>query len=101
MGDANHKDEGIRFFGFVKDANGKPVVEAKVTAEIKNSTKYVTHTSKNGMYTFGGLNKSVKPEDVTISCSKDKLQQTRVIRKTPTGGKAVKSVETECRMQPV
>jgi hypothetical protein len=100
MGEAKHKDEGIRFFGFVRDANGKPVGDAKVTAEIKNSTKYVTHTGKNGMYSFGGFTKSVKPDDVTISCSREKLQQAKVIRKTPTAGKAVKSVETECRMQP-
>ncbi len=99
MGEANHKDEGIRFFGFVKDAAGKPVVEAKVTAQIKDGIKYVTHTAKNGMYSFGGFNKSVKPDDVTITCDKEKFQQAKVIRKTPAGGKAVKSVETECRMQ--
>jgi hypothetical protein len=100
MGDAKHKDEGVRFFGFVKDANGKPIVEAKVTAQISGGIKYVTHTSKNGMYSFGGFNKSVKPDDVTITCDKEKFQQAKVVRKTPTGGKAVKSVETECRMQP-
>jgi O-glycosyl hydrolase len=100
MGDAKHQDEGTRFFGFVRDANGKPVVEAKVSADIKNGIKYVTHTAKNGMYSFGGFNKSVKPDDVTISCGKEKFRQTRVIRKTQPSGKAVKSVETECRMQP-
>ena len=99
MGEAQHKDEGIRFFGFVKDAGGKPIVEAKVTAQIKGGIKYVTHTAKNGMYSFGGFNKSVKPDDVTISCDKEKFQQAKVVRKTPAGGKAVKSVETECRMQ--
>ena len=99
MGEAQHKDEGIRFFGFVKDAGGKPVADAKVSADIKNGIRYVTHTGKNGMYSFGGFNKSVKPEDVTISCSKEKLQQAKVIRKTPSG-KTAKSVETECRMQP-
>jgi hypothetical protein len=99
MGEAKHKDEGIRFFGFVRDANGKPVPEAKVVAEIKNSTRYITHTTKNGMYSFGGFTKSVKPDDVTISCSMDNYQQAKVIRKTPTGGKVVKAVETECRMQ--
>ena len=99
MGEAQHKDEGVRFFGFVRDAGGKPIVEAKVSAEIKNGIRYVTHTSKNGMYSFGGFNKSVKPDDVTISCSKEKFQQTKVIRKT-SAGKAAKSVETECRMQP-
>ena len=99
MGEAQHKDEGVRFFGFVKDASGKPIIEAKVSAEIKGGIRYVTHTAKNGMYSFGGFNKSVKPEDVTISCSKEKFQQTKVVRKTP-AGKTVKSVETECRMQP-
>jgi hypothetical protein len=98
MGEAKHKDEGIRFFGFVKDAAGKPIPEAKVTAQIKDGIKYVTHTGKNGMYSFGGFSKSIKPDDVTISCDKEKLQQAKVVRKTA-GGKAVKSVETECRMQ--
>ena len=100
MGDAKHDDEGIRFFGFVKDAKGKPLVEAKVTAQIKGGIKYVTHTAKNGMYSFGGFNKSVKPDDVIISCDMENFRQDRVIRKTPTAGKAVKSVETECRMLP-
>jgi len=99
MGEAKHKDEGVRFFGFVKDAGGKPIIEAKVTAQIKGGIKYVTHTAKNGMYSFGGFNKSVKPDDVTITCDKEKFQQAKVIRKTPAAGKAVKSVETECRMQ--
>ena len=98
MGETKHKDEGIRFFGFVRDADGKPVPEAKVTAEIKNSTRYITHTGKNGMYSFGGFTKSVKPDDVTISCSMDKYNQAKIIRKTP-AGKVVKAVETECRMQ--
>jgi hypothetical protein len=98
MGDSKHKDEGPRFFGFVRDGNGKPVPEAKVVAEIKNSTRYITHTGKNGMYSFGGFSKNVKPEDVTISCSLDKFKQDRIVRKTPGSAKAVKAVETECRL---
>ena len=101
MGDADHKDEGASYFGFVKDESGKPVAEAKVTAEIKNGISYITHTSKNGMYKFGGFNKKVLPADVAISCKKDGFQQTRVIRKPSARGndKEVKSVETECRMK--
>ena len=102
MGDAKdakkHKDEGPRFFGFVRDGSGKPVPEAKVVAEIKNSTRYITHTGKNGMYSFGGFSKNVKPEDVIISCSLDNFKQDKVVRKTPTSAKAVRSVETECRL---
>jgi uncharacterized GH25 family protein len=100
MGEANHKDEGTSFFGFVKNADGKPIADAKVSAEIKNGIKYVTHTSKNGMYKFNSFNNKVAPDDVTISCAKDGLRQMRVIRKTPARGNAVKAVETECRMQP-
>jgi hypothetical protein len=99
MGEAQHKDEGIRFFGFVKDAAGKPIVEAKVTAQIKGGIKYVTHTAKNGMYSFGGFNKSVKADDVQITCDKEKFKQAKIVRKTAGGSKAVKSIETECRMQ--
>ena len=84
MGDAKHADEGIRFFGFVRDGNGKPIVEAKVSAEIRNGVKYVTHTGKNGMYSFNGFNKSVKPDDVTISCEKDKLQQAKTVDRKST-----------------
>lgn len=52
------------------------------------------------MYSFGGLNKSVKPDDATITCYKEKFQQARVIRKAPSGAKTVKAVETGCGMQP-
>ena len=101
MGDADHKDEGASYFGFVKDASGKPIAEAKVTAEIKNGISYIIHTSKNGMYKFGGFNKKITPNDVTISCTKDGFRQVRVIRKTSARGKdkEIKSVETECRMK--
>jgi hypothetical protein len=102
MGDAKdakkHKDEGPRFFGFVRDGSGKPVPEAKVVAQIQGGTRYITHTGKNGMYSFGGFSKNVKPEDVVISCSLDNFKQDKVVRKTPTSGKAVRSVETECRL---
>lgn len=101
MGDAKDKkpkDEGPRFFGFVRDGSGKPLPDAKVVAEIQKGTRYITHTGKNGMYSFGGFSKNVKPEDVTISCSLDNFRQDKVIRKTQTSGKAVKAVETECRL---
>ena len=101
MGDADHKDEGASYFGFVKDESGKPIAEAKVTAEIKNGISYIIHTSKNGMYKFGGFNKKITPNDVTISCTKDGFRQVRVIRKPSARGKdkEIKSVETECRMK--
>ena len=100
MGDpSKKKDEGAHFFGFVRDAAGKALPEDKVVLEIAGGTRYVTRTGKNGMYRFGGLNKSVTPDNVTISCEKEKYRQARVIRKPLPRGKQAVSVETECRMQ--
>jgi hypothetical protein len=46
-----------------------------------------------------GLGKQVNPNEVVISCAKDGYTQARVVRRPNPRGKAVKSVETECRLQ--
>ena len=100
MGDPDHHDDdGTPFFGFVKDADGKPVVDAKVTAQVKNGTRFVARTSNVGMYNFGALNKQINPNDVTISCEKDGYKQLRVIKRPPSTNPSNKAVETECRLQ--
>ena len=100
MGDGDKKgDEGPHFFGFVRDEGGRPVVDAKVSAAIKNGTTYIMRTPKSGMYKFGGLSKTIKADDVTISCSKDGYKQVRTFRRPAAKGKANAAVETDCRMQ--
>lgn len=100
MGDGDKKgDEGPHFFGFVRDEAGKPIPDAKVTAAIKNGTTYIMRTPKTGMYRFGGLAKSVKPDDVTISCAKEGYKQVRTFRRPAAKGKGASAVETDCRMQ--
>jgi len=99
MGDPDHVDEGTPFFGFVKDANGKPVVDAKVVAVVKDGTRLIARSATNGMYNFGSLNKDLKPDDVTISCTKEGYKQLRVIRRPPSATSTNKAVETECRLQ--
>ena len=100
MGDPDHVDEGTPFFGFVKDANSKPVVDAKVTATVKDGTRFVARTNLTGMYSFGALNKRINPDDVTISCAKEGYKQARVIRRPRAANSTNKAVETECRLQP-
>lgn len=100
MGDPDHVDEGTPFFGFVKDAGGKPIVDAKVVAVVKDGTRFIARTATNGMYNFGSLNKDIKPEDVTISCAKEGYKQLRVMRRPPSATSTNKAVETECRLQP-
>ena len=100
MGEGDKKgDEGPHFFGFVRDEGGRPIADAKVSAAIKNGTTYIMRTPKTGMYKFGGLSKTVKADDVTISCSKEGYKQVRTFRRPAPKGKANAAVETDCRMQ--
>jgi hypothetical protein len=97
--DHDHADEGPSYFGFVKDARGAPVADAKVTANVKNGIAYITRTTAAGLYKFGGFSKEISPNDVTISCAKDGYKQTRVIRRPTPKSEPVKAVETECRLE--
>ena len=99
LGDLDdHHDEGPSYFGFVKDARGAPVADAKVTANVKNGVSFITRTSAAGLYKVAGFSKQIKPDEVTISCAKDGYKQTRVLRR-PTPKTEVKAVETECRLE--
>jgi hypothetical protein len=91
-------DEGLAYWGFVKDQSGVPVRDAKVSATHKNLT-LVTRSTATGAYRLKGFKPDVKPEEVKISCEKEGYRQLRVFRYPLPKGKAVKSVETECRLQ--
>ena len=100
--DDHSPDEGPSYFGFVKDASGAPVRDAKVSASYKNSLTLVTRSSATGAYKVRGFKKDIRPEDVTITCSKEGYKQVRVLRyPVPKGKKEIKSVQTECRLQRV
>ena len=94
-------DSGLVVFGFVKDARGQPVADAKVSAQLKGggATFYVT-TGKTGAYRFPFFNGEVNPADVVIACSKSGYKQARVTRRPvvkKTDG--VTPAETECRLE--
>ena len=97
--DEHNPDEGPAYWGFVKDASGKPVRDAKVSASYKNSLTLVTRTNATGAYKVRGFRKEISPNDVTITCSKEGYKQVRIFRRPPIRGKPVKSVETECRLE--
>ena len=92
-------DDGPSYFGFVKDAGGAPVRDAKVSASYKNSLTLVTRTNATGAYRVNGFKKEISPDEITIACSKDGYKQVRVFRYPSPKGKPVKAVETECRLQ--
>ena len=95
----HNPDEGPPFWGFVKDERGVAVRDAKVSASYKNSLTLVTRTNAAGAYKVRGFKKEISISDITITCSKDGYKQVRVFRYPPPKGKAIKSVQTECRLQ--
>jgi hypothetical protein len=100
-GPDDHQDNGPSYFGFVKDASGKIVADAKVTAEIKGRGSVVTRSDKVGTYKLPGFGKEIDPKNVLISCSKDGYRQLRTFRRTQPGKAAVAVVETECTLERV
>jgi hypothetical protein len=97
--DEHGPDEGPAYFGFVKDARGAAIRDAKVSASYKNSLTLVTRTNAIGAYKVRGFKKEISPNDITISCSKEGYKQIRVFRRPLTKGRPLKSVETECRLE--
>ena len=67
-----HQDNGPSYFGFVKDQAGKPVPDAKVTAEIKGRGSVITRTNGAGIYKLPGFGK-----EITEQCC-DIVQQGRL-----------------------
>ena len=94
-------DDGPRYFGFVKDASGKIVPDAKVTAEIKGRGSVITRSDKVGTYKLPGFGKDIDPKNVIVSCSKDGYRQIRTFRRPPASKTPQTAIETECTMQRV
>jgi hypothetical protein len=91
-------DKSLTFYGFVRDTRGLGVGDAKVTAEVKDQASVTTRTDVLGVYKIRGISLDVKPQDVTISCSKDGYKVLRVLRRTEPGPD-VKGFETECTLE--
>jgi hypothetical protein len=96
-----HQDDGPSYFGFVKDASGKAIPDAKVTAEIKGRGSVITRSNATGAYKLPGFGKEISPNNVIISCSKDGYKQTRSFTRTPLNKKPLAAIEIQCSMQRV
>jgi hypothetical protein len=93
----DHQHDKPSYFGFVKDANGKIIADARVKADLKGRAAMVTRTNALGMYKIPELTKDIGPNDVTISCSKEGYRQVRIFRRTPQNAKP--PIQVECTMQ--
>jgi len=96
-GDSGSMNDGPSYFGFVRDASGSVVGDAKVTASVKSGGAVVTRTNSMGVYKIPGFAKDIDPNTVTISCAKDGYKQTDALRRPPSDPKD--PIETECTLQ--
>jgi len=98
-GPDEHQDEGLVFFGYVKDARGAPIASAKVTATMKSGNTFIVQTTATGLYRLPTFRTNINPAEVVIACAKEGYKQTRVIRRPIAKANPPKPVETECRME--
>ncbi|HWG04130.1 MAG TPA: carboxypeptidase-like regulatory domain-containing protein [Beijerinckiaceae bacterium] len=80
---------GPPFSGIVRDRDGGPISDAKVTVTVKIfNSSLILRTDPDGHFTVNGFDKSVSPDDVEIACSKDGYVQFAVSRRPTADPKA-------------
>lgn len=95
-----HDDEsGPPFIGDVKDRNGRPIADAKVSIAVTayNSTVFI-RTDDQGHFTVKGFDKEIKPDDIDISCSMDGYKPYAISRQ-PTGSDPRSPIEVICLLE--
>jgi hypothetical protein len=97
--DDNSEEEGPSYFGFVRDAGGNTVPDAKVTVRLKDHGGVVTRTDLLGTYKVPGFGKDVDPKNVEVSCDKPGYKQLRVVRRSTPSNDPKIPIETECTLQ--
>jgi len=97
--DDNSQEEGPSYFGFVRDASGATVPDAKVTVSLKNRVNFVTRTDALGTYKVPGFGRETDANEVEVSCAKDGYKQLRVVRRSSTSTDPKIPIETECTLQ--
>jgi len=89
---------GMRFFGFVKDAKGNVVPDAKIVVEVKGrNASLVMRANGDGNYHLPALGKDMTPENVTITCSKEGYKSaTGMVMSSTTPAGGIPTVEVDC-----
>jgi hypothetical protein len=97
--DDNSEEEGPSYFGFVRDASGATIADAKVTVAVKGRGGIVTRTDLLGTYKVPGFGKDIDPKDVEVACDKAGYKQLRVMRRSSPSTDPKIPIETECTLQ--
>lgn len=91
-------DSRSTVFGFVKDMDGDPVDDVKVTIRMeKLNTDFVLHSDAQGHFVGKLFYKVLDPEDIDLACAKDGYRQAARTRKPPLATGA--PIEMDCVLE--
>jgi len=95
----NNSNEGVPYFGFVRDSKGKKIPNATITATTPNGSSFIVQADSMGHYRIPGFSKSVDAKRVQVTCGKVgyKLvsRDRRLLRGAPNA-----PIETNCVLTP-
>lgn len=97
--DENNDDSGPPFIGDVKDRNGSPVPDAKVSVTVAsmNSSLFM-RADDQGHFTVRGFDKDIDPDNIEITCSMDGYKPFAISRQ-PTGPDPRSPIEIVCLLE--
>ncbi len=98
FGPDEQEEAGHPYFGWVKDRDGNPIPEAKLTVEIKSGT-VILRANDEGHFRVVGFGASVNPDDVKFACSKEGYKQYAATKQVTSDGPTA-PVEVDCIMVP-
>jgi hypothetical protein len=83
--------------GFVKDASGNVVADARVVATFKaGNTDLITRSDATGHFRIPGFSKDADADSVEVACSKSGYKQTASLkRRSPVSGSNA-PIEVDC-----
>ena len=95
-----HDDEsGPPFIGDVKDKNGKPIADAKVSISVAayNSSVFM-RADDQGHFNVKGFDKTINPDEIEITCGMEGYKPYAISRQ-PTGPDPRSPIEVICLLE--
>lgn len=97
--DENNDDSGPPFIGDVKDRDGNPIPDAKVSVAVTsmNSSLFM-RADDQGHFTVRGFDKEIPADSIEITCSMDGYKPYAISRQ-PTGADLRSPIEVICLLE--
>jgi hypothetical protein len=92
-------DEGVPYFGFIKDNKGRGIAGAAVSATTAQGSTFFVQSDSMGHYKIPGFSKSVDAKLVQINCTKTGYKLVARDRRV-TRAKTNAPIETNCVLAP-